>query len=177
MASFDSDPGPEPQALSLDELRAHVRRHWFADLGPRHRSAVVAWSSFAATFVSVRALTHWIRDGHGPAGGGIQLRGEHFHHYNLGIAGLAGVGAVVIYGRRDHRHAPLVATAYGAASALVIDEAALLLDLRDVYWAKQGRTSVDLAIAVIAVGGVVVAGADFWRGLARDLRRELGRPQ
>jgi len=44
--------------------------------------------------------------------------------------------------------APLVATAYGAGLALIVDEFALLLDLQDVYWAKQGRESVDLAIGL-----------------------------
>jgi hypothetical protein len=45
---------------------------------------------------------------------------------------------------------PLFATAYGASLALIVDEFALLLDLRDVYWAEQGRVSVDLAVAIIA---------------------------
>jgi hypothetical protein len=34
----------------------------------------------------------------------------------------------------------------GQQSALIVDEFALLLDLKDVYWAKEGRVSVDVGI-------------------------------
>ncbi|MEO8830419.1 MAG: hypothetical protein ABI385_17225 [Lapillicoccus sp.] len=48
---------------------------------------------------------------------------------------------------------PVVPLAYGIANALVADEAALLLDLKDVYWAPQGRESVHIAVGAIGVGG------------------------
>lgn len=32
---------------------------------------------------------------------------------------------------------------YGAGAALVLDEFALWLNLQDVYWARQGRASLD----------------------------------
>lgn len=62
---------------------------------------------------------------------------------------------------RQRRH-PAVAIAYGAAAALVVDELALLLNLEDVYWAYDGRKSVDPAVGVIAVGATVFAGLPFW---------------
>ena len=37
--------------------------------------------------------------------------------------------------------------------ALVVDEFALLLSLRDVYWEQEGRVSVDVALAIIGVAG------------------------
>jgi hypothetical protein len=64
---------------------------------------------------------------------------------------------------------------YGAGLALVIDEFALLLDLRDVYWAKEGRVSVDLAIGSIAVTGTALAAQPLLRGLRN--RRRLQRAQ
>jgi len=51
--------------------------------------------------------------------------------------------------------------------ALIVDEFAELLDLQDVYWAKQGRISVDIAIAVIATGGSYFAARPFWHHLAK----------
>ncbi len=42
------------------------------------RYRVVACGSFALTFGLVRALTHWIRNGHGSAGGGMSFGGAHF---------------------------------------------------------------------------------------------------
>lgn len=144
---------------------------WYNRLGPGERSAVIAWGSFAGTFGFVRALTHWIRDGHGPAGGGLSLGGRHFHHYNIGIGMLTGIGAIAIRGAELHHRHPATAAAYGTATALIADEAALLLDLEDVYWAKQGRTSVDIAVGIIAVGGLTIAGMPFWPALATELRR------
>ncbi|GAB7067280.1 hypothetical protein [Mycolicibacterium hodleri] len=144
---------------------------WTRRLQPGERSTLIAWASFTATFAGVRALTHWIHDGHGPAGGGMSVGGHHFHHYNLGIAGLAGVGAVSLRGRERHRRHALTAVTYGSALALIVDELALLIDLKDVYWARQGRTSVDAAVTVAAAGGTFAAGLPFWPHARRALRR------
>jgi hypothetical protein len=81
---------------------------------------------------------------------------------NIGIALLAGVGAVGLRGSERQRRHPAVAIAYGSAAALVVDELALLLDLEDVYWAYDGRKSVDAAVGVIAVGATVFARLPFW---------------
>ena len=139
-------------------------------LQPGEQSVVIAWSSFTATFASVRALTHWIHGGHGPSGGGMSVAGHHFHHYNIGIAGLAAIGAVALRGHERHRRHPLTAAAYGSAVALVVDELALLIDLKDVYWAREGRTSVDAAIIVTAVGATIAAGLPFWPHARHALR-------
>src|SRR6202011_1584271 len=120
-----------PQQIRLRWRR--VRVAWENKLGPGQRSAVWAWSAFTLTFGGVRALTHWIKAGHGPAGGGMSVGGKHFHHYNIGIAMLATLGMVALRGTERHRRPPVAAVAYGAGSALIVDELALLLDLQDVY--------------------------------------------
>jgi hypothetical protein len=53
---------------------------------------------------------------------------------------------------------------------MIVDELALLLDLKDVYWAADGRRSVDVAVAFIATGATVVAGMPFWPHAHRALR-------
>jgi hypothetical protein len=140
-------------------------------VGPGEQAVLVAWSAFTTTFATVRAVTHWIRRGHGPSGGGLSLSGRHFHHYNIGIALLTGIGAIALRGAEAHRRHPLTATAYGGANALIVDELMLLLDLEDVYWATDGRKSVDAAIIAIGLGGVYVAAIPFWHHLARELPR------
>ncbi len=157
-------------ALATAQHRGReVRRAWLETLGPGERSAVWAWAAFTATFGTTRALTHWIRAGHGPSGGGMSLGGKHFHHYNIGIATLAAVGLVALRGTERARRHPVVATSYGAGSALIVDELALLLDLEDVYWAREGRTSVDAAVLVIGLGGLATAGFEFWPRAHRAL--------
>jgi len=84
-----------------------------------------------------------------------------------GIGLLAGVGGVAVHGEdRQHRH-PVVAVCYGAGLALIVDEFALLLDLRDVYWAKQGRISVDLGVGGSALAGTYLAAQPLLRALRR----------
>jgi hypothetical protein len=153
-----------------DRLPARLEHAWEEHLEPGQRSAIIAWASFAATWATVRAVTHWLRAGHGPKGGGASAGGTHLHHYNLGILMLSGLGAVALRGEEEHRRHPTAAAVYGAANALIVDEAALLLDLKDVYWAKQGRSSVDLAVGIIAAGGLAVTGIPLWPAIAGKAR-------
>jgi hypothetical protein len=55
---------------------------------------------------------------------------------------------------------------------MIVDELALLLDLKDVYWAADGRESVDTAVGLIAAGGTIIAGMPLWphaQGALRNL--------
>ncbi len=149
---------------------ARLRHQWGKRLEPGQQATVLAWVSFTLTFVGLRTLTHWIRAGHGPAGGGVKVGGKHFHHYNIGIALLATVAAVGLRGTERQRRHPAAAVAFGSANALIVDELALLLDLKDVYWATDGRESVDVAVGLIATGATVVAGMPFWPHAHRALR-------
>jgi hypothetical protein len=65
----------------------------------------------------------------------------------------------------------LVGLTYGSGLALIVDEFALLLDLKDVYWAEQGRVSVDLGIGIVAFGGILLQATPILGRLARDWRR------
>jgi hypothetical protein len=149
---------------------SRLRAQWNQRLDPGQQSVVLSWTAFTTTFLGLRGLTHWIRDGHGPSGGGMSVGGQHFHHYNIGIAALGVVGAIGLRGAEEHRHHPATALAYGSATALIVDELALLLDLKDVYWASEGRKSVDVAVTVIAAGGLIVAGLPFWGHARRALK-------
>jgi hypothetical protein len=161
----------EPEPGNAPEARwARLRHQWGKRLEPGQQATVLAWLSFTLTFFALRALTHWIRAGHGPAAGGVQLGGKHFHHYNVGIALLTTVAAVGLRGTEKQRRHPAAAVAFGAANAMIVDELALLLELEDVYWASEGRESVDIAVGLIAAGATVVAGMPFWPHVHRALR-------
>jgi hypothetical protein len=139
----------------LTTLLPRLRRVLKDDLDQGQRAVLASWISFTATFAAVRGITYSIRAGKGPFRN-ISAGGEHLHHYMWGIAMLAGVGAVAVHGDERYRNHPVVATSYGSGLALIVDEFALLLDLKDVYWARQGRLSVD-----IGIGGIAAAGSYF----------------
>ena len=144
-----------------------MRRAFNEELGPGQRSALFSWLAFSATFAGLRGLTYSIRAGKGP-GRNISVGGEHLHHYMWGIGLVSGVGAVAVRGEERHRRHPAVAVSYGSGLALIVDEFALLLDLRDVYWAKQGRISIDIGVGGIALAGSYFAALPVLRRLQRE---------
>jgi len=158
---------PPPSAV-------HTAYHEELDAG--QRAALLSWLSFTTTFAAVRGITYSIRAGKGPFGN-ITAGGEHLHHYMWGIGLLSGVGAVAVHGDDVHRRHPAVAFSYGSGLALIVDEFALLLDLEDVYWARQGRISVDIAVGAIAVAGSYFAALPVLRRLRRERRAEAGRAE
>jgi hypothetical protein len=130
---------------------------------------MMSWLAFTVTFAAIRGITYGIREGRGPFRN-LSLGGEHLHHYLWGIGLLTGVGAVAVRGDERQRRHPVVAVSYGSGLALIVDEFALLLDLRDVYWAKQGRISVDVGIGGIALAGSYFASLPVLRSLSRRRR-------
>jgi hypothetical protein len=161
MATTASAPAATT-ASAVHELRAGYHE----DLGPGERATLISWLAFTATFTAVRVITYSIRDGVGPFRN-VSLGGAHIHHYMWGIAGLSAVGAVAVRGDDRLRRHPVLAGTYGSALALIVDEFALLLDLQDVYWAKQGRLSVDIGVGTVAVGGVGFTALPLLRRVAR----------
>ncbi|XQE84366.1 hypothetical protein ACN24M_01575 [Streptomyces microflavus] len=88
--------------------------------------------------------------------GDVQAGSVHIHHYMWGILLLAAVGVAGLV-HRSARARAWMGFAYGVGMALIVDEAALLISLEDVYWDTDGWVSIALAIALIAVVGGVLA--------------------
>jgi hypothetical protein len=153
-----------------------IRRAYHEELGPGQRSALLSWLAFTATFAGLRGLTYSIRAGKGPCRN-ISVGGEHLHHYLWGIGLLSGVGAVAVRGDERQRRHPAVAVSYGAGLALIVDEFALLLDLRDVYWARQGRISIDVGVGGIAMAGSYFAALPVLRRLRRERKQAMAAPE
>lgn len=127
---------------------------------PRRR-LFVASVSFFLTFAGVRGVVYGVEH-HIPPFHFIQIGGRHIHHLVFGIIILLlvgygwlcevgnGSGASSIFVGR------LMSILYGVGAALTLDEFALWLNLRDVYWSREGRASID---AVILFGALLAAGA------------------
>ncbi len=149
-----------------------VRRVYHEELDAGQRAALLSWLAFTVTFGAVRGITYSIKAGRGPFGN-LSVGGEHLHHYMWGIGLVSGVGGVAVHGEDEQRKHPAVAISYGAGLALIVDEFALLLDLKDVYWAKEGRISVDLAVGGSSLVGTYFAALPLLRALRRQPRKEL----
>jgi hypothetical protein len=152
------------------ELFKDVRSVFHEELDPGQRSALLSWLAFTTTFGTVRGITYSIKKGDGPFRN-LSVGGEHLHHYMWGIGLVSGVGGVAVHGDDRQRRHPITALSYGAGLALIVDEFALLLDLKDVYWARQGRVSVDLAIGASSLAGTYFAALPLLRALRRRRKK------
>jgi hypothetical protein len=146
-----------------------IRSVFREELDPQQRAALLSWLAFSATFGAVRGITYSIKEGKGPFRN-LSVGGAHLHHYMWGIGLVTGVGGVAVHGDEPRRNHPAVALSYGAGLALIVDEFALLVDLKDVYWAKQGRISVDLGIGASSLAGTYFAALPLLRALRRRLQ-------
>jgi len=159
--------------MQTQSVAEDIRDAFGSELDPGQQSALISWLSFTGTFAGVRGTTHAIKDGKGPFKN-LSIGGEHLHHYMWGIGMLAGVGAIAVRGDERLRRHPVTAVAYGVGLALIMDEFALLLDLKDVYWAKQGRISVDLAVGGSSLAGSYFAALPVIRKVARRRVKDHG---
>lgn len=120
-------------------------------IDPARRGIVLAWSAFTVTFGGARLVT-WLIHIDTSDVGDISAGGVHLHHYLWGILLLA---AVAVFGLVDRspRTRSWMGAVLGVALALIVDEAALLITLEDVYWHSEGWSSIALAITIIGVVG------------------------
>ncbi len=152
---------------------AHTYRHQVAS-DPRRERMLIGSVAFFTGFLGARGITHAIRAGVGPFRN-LSVGGRHLHHMVFGIGGLLATGYLwlLMVGTDPKREAELRATAasFGLASALTLDEFALWLDLQDVYWAKQGRRSIDAAVIFGGLLSIGLWGSPLIRELGAGLRR------
>jgi len=153
-----------------DRLKQVARDH----LDYRRRASLRMLLAFIVTFGLIRLLTYAIHQNLGPfhdivVGGGAGGT-LHIHHYIWGIVLVAACGFLAISLEAARWH-PILAVPFGIGLALVLDEFALLLQLKDVYWAKGGRVSVDIALLAAAFLLLYFLSQCFWHGVVAELRR------
>jgi len=149
------------------------RLYTFHFQNERRERLFLASIAFLATFGVVRAITHLIRAGGGPIHN-ITSGTLHIHHLVWGIALLLLVGYLwlVEVGVGSSWVASVTAILFGVGAALTLDEFALWLNLQDVYWASQGRESIDAVVLFAALLSVGLWGGPFFAALAGHLWRK-----
>ena len=83
--------------------------------------------------------------------------GLHVHHLVFGIVILLVAGFALAL-QPPSPWLEIVAAGFGIGAGLTLDEYALWLHLEDVYWAEEGRRSVDAVVIATVLGGLVLLG-------------------
>ena len=160
--------GHSAPAKTTRELAERVRAAYRTHVDYTREVALRVLVAFLAMFVFLRALTFLIRAQLIPIQNVVTSSGLHIHHFVWGIFLLILVGflALVLDQARWH---PWLAIPFGLATALVLDEFALWLNLADVYWAKQGRESLDAIVVGTALLILFYVGYRFWCQTAAEI--------
>jgi hypothetical protein len=118
------------------------------------------------SFLITRMVTRLIRSGSGGGAGlgNVTIAGNHVHHQVFGILIIIGTGIVLVSQTPQGSALDAAAAVFGVGVGLTVDEFALWLHLKDVYWAKQGRQSVDAIFCVLVVTGALIGGTGFVTG-------------
>lgn len=126
---------------------------------PGRSTAFLLLTAFLVTFVFIRTSARLIRN---PKvtwwPGNVQAGDLHIHHLVWGICLVLIAGFLGFAADLETPWWHISAVAFGVGAGLTIDEFALWLYLRDVYWSQQGRLSVDAAIVATVFALLVVLG-------------------
>jgi hypothetical protein len=122
--------------------------------------------AFLATFAIARTYTRLARVRHWRSG---SVGGAHLHHLVPGILASLGSGTAIIAFRPGDDSMLLLSLLFGIGAALTLDEFALVFHLDDVYWTKEGRSSVEATLMGAAFGFLcLLASAPLSGDPARD---------
>ncbi len=111
-------------------------------------------AGFLGSFALVRLSTWGIRDDWWPFRN-VSVGGRHIHHFVPGILIAFASGTTALLTDDDALEERLAVTT-GVGMGLTFDEAALLLDLRDVYWTREGLLSVQLSLGATAILSIAI---------------------
>jgi hypothetical protein len=161
----DGEVAAAPAVAAVDTVSVALEGYQAA---PRSETVLLnLLGGFLGAFAAVRLSTWGIRDRWWPMGN-VRVGGRHIHHFVPGILLAFGAGTAALLTENDQLEDRL-ALPMGVGMGLTFDEAALLLDLRDVYWTRQGLLSVQLSFGLSAI---LAAAILTMRMLRRGERRQ-----
>jgi hypothetical protein len=126
---------------------------------PGRECAFLVLLAFLVSFAFIRTSARLMRSPHVPWWpGSVEAGGVHIHHLVWGISLVLVSGFAAFVSDLYSPWWQITSIAFGVGAGLTLDEFALWLYLKDVYWAAEGRDSIDAVIAAALLAGLVVAG-------------------
>jgi hypothetical protein len=145
-------------AAPMPDLNFTISQHFLDDRG--QRAGFVVLGAFLLAFMFIRTSARLIRS---PKvtwwPGSVTTKGGlHLHHLVWGIVLLLLSGFLNFTLQPESPWLEILAGAFGVGAGLTLDEFALWIRLEDVYWAKEGRASLDAVVVAALLGGLIVLG-------------------
>ena len=130
------------------------------DLGSPRAPAMLVLIAFLLSFAFIRTSARLMRSPRVPwwPGSVTTDSGLHIHHLVWGISLMLISGFVAFATEMQDPWAQITAIGFGVGAGLTLDEFALWLHLEDVYWAQEGRASLDAVVLATVFAVVVLLG-------------------
>src|SRR3954464_4521494 len=127
---------------------------------PSQRGGFLVLAGLLGGFLFIRTSARMIRAQVRWWPGNVQTgSGLHIHHLVWGIVTVMLTGFLGFALEPTSPWREFLEVLFGIGCGLTLDEFALWLHLEDVYWAKEGRSSVDAVVVAVLIGGLIVTGA------------------
>jgi lysyl-tRNA synthetase class 2 len=136
-------------------------------------SAFLFFVALLGTFGFIRTSTWMIHNQVSWWPGNVSVGGTHVHHLVWGIFAMMIFGYIGVVVQPESPWREIVTVLFAFGMGLTLDEFALWLELKDVYWEKEGRKSVDAMIIAACVAGLLVVGVSSWVELADTVGNEV----
>jgi hypothetical protein len=148
----------------VDRLFDDITRAYQNGIGaPGKELHFLVLVAFVCSFGFIRTSAHMIRAQVSWWPGNVQTKsGTHVHHLVWGILLLLVNGYIGVAIHPGDPWRDIVAVLFGIGTGLTLDEFALWLNLKDVYWSKQGRRSIDAVVVAAALSGVLLISLRSW---------------
>jgi hypothetical protein len=117
---------------------------------------------FVGSFAFIRMSTRLMRSPRVPwwPGSVVSESGVHLHHLVFGIVTMMAAGTLGFAAFGQSPWTEICGLFFGIGAGLTIDEFALWVYLDDVYWAKEGRSSIDATVIAASLIGLVAIGVN-----------------
>jgi hypothetical protein len=145
-------------ALAALGIHFEIPQHFLDE--PAQRAGFLLLVAFLITFLFIRTSARLIRS---PRvtwwPGSVKTQGGlHLHHLVWGIVLLMLTGFLNFALEPHGTWLYVLAALFGVGAGLTLDEFALWIHLEDVYWAEEGRSSLDAVVVATLLGGLIVLG-------------------
>jgi hypothetical protein len=144
--------------MAAVEFRFNAPNHFLSVHG--QRAGFVLLAAFLAAFIFIRTSARMNRSERFPwwPGSVKTESGLHLHHLVWGIVLMMASGFVNFAWDPESPLVEILAALFGIGVGLTLDEFALWIYLRDVYWAEEGRTSFDAVVIATVFAGLILVG-------------------